>query len=118
MEEQQQIIWYRTNDPDPTNTWREGVLVVCDPDIGINIVDKADPDFYVCCLLGPLSPQWRARAFTVNQEQRMLDEVFRPTYKLWSGMIANGFWNSQIDDIQNPFSSGVGDPAQVCPFGQ
>ena len=114
MEEQQQTIWYLTSGSD---VWKEGVLVGCDPDIGIAIVDKADPDFYVCCLLGPSSPQWRARAFTANQEQRMLDEVFRPTYKLWSGMITNGFWNSQIDDIQNSCASSASSP-QSCPFWQ
>lgn len=48
MEEQQQIIWYLTRG---SNVWKEGIVVGCDPDIGITIIDKANPGIYVCCLL-------------------------------------------------------------------
>lgn len=37
---------------------KKGRVVGCDPDIGITIVDKDDPNDYLLCLIGPSSPLW------------------------------------------------------------
>ena len=35
-----------------------GIIIGCDPDIGITIVDAEDKDLYIHCLIGPAAPNF------------------------------------------------------------
>jgi len=50
---------------------KKGIVVGCDRDIGITIVNTEDKDDYIVCLIGPSSPLWKR---VLHKEDS--DEVF------------------------------------------
>ena len=99
-----------------------GVVLFCDPFIGITVVSKKDKDHYLICYKGPIAPQWRDKdkdpsklpTYPENPEE---DEIFVDLLK----GIDEGVYDAcpQMKDL-TPFDLFFhkGPSAKDCPFAQ
>ena len=100
----------------------KGVVVGCDPDIGITIVEKAYPDKFLMCLVLPSSPLWKKCDDCQKEPSKV---VFREiVHVIERGLYNYDIFNSLVKDIylQHGFrKEGVyikEASKNTCPFGQ
>ena len=95
-----------------------GIVLFCDPHIGITIVDKEDKDHYLICYKGPLAPQWKDKdkspTYPKNPEK---DKVFIELVKA----IEEGEYNTaprmeKLSPLALMYHSNP--TVEDCPFGQ
>lgn len=88
---------------------KRGLVVGCDKDIGITIVNAADHDDYIMCLVGPSSPLWEGKA-----AQDKYEELFNIIVE----QLENGVYDFMIINSIVAGGSKEGPTAKSCAFGQ
>ena len=56
---------------------KKGLVVGCDREIGITIVDNSDHNSYLLCLTGPSSPLWTSRFPETTENALRLTEHYK-----------------------------------------
>jgi len=89
----------------------EGIIVGCDKDVGLSIVDINDKNYYLFCLVGPSSPNWDEVCYNSCKE------LYYMLFDISLEMINDGyiFFNRlNIDRRVGTFFAS----SETCPFGQ
>jgi len=86
----------------------EGIVVGCDKDVGLTIVDKNDKNHYLLCLVGPSSPNWKS--FYV-------EGTYHKIMNLAIDMINSGHIYYDYFHINNNVGTFYSS-AETCAFGQ
>ncbi len=89
----------------------EGLVVGCDPNIGVSIVENSDHSHYLLCLVGPSSPQVQSENITISPSNRKIFDT-----------IAAGIKDGMIDTrklfLMNKTEFCKINPEADCAFGQ
>lgn len=103
----------------------EGILIGCDPEIGITIVDIVDPKKFLLCITGPGSHKWSA-----DFEDSVSKEGYRRQFEIIIGMLERGYFDlHELISMYREFEpnripsevmrcSDIPPSAETCPFGQ
>ena len=96
---------------DYEETKRTGIVVGCEYDVGITIIDKQTNE-YLLCLHGPLSREWT---------EHHVEESYKIMFDYMVSQIKEE-WMSLLDILQflNANEGGAAYDAseEICPFGQ
>lgn len=87
----------------------DGIVVGCDFDIGISIVSKENPDYYVYCLLGPSAP---------NAPPIELYQIYPAMFYTAVRMIKKGTLDGRKLDVVRGRPGYLVPSASTCPFNQ
>ena len=86
-----------------TTETKIGIVIGCDPDIGITIVEK-NTNRYLMCLIGPSSPTWRFEEEEKERFKIYFEEIVRQ-------IKTREYYPSKIDEIKNKIN-----PCGLCGF--
>ena len=88
----------------------KGIVIGCDPDIGITIMEY-NSDKYYMCLTGPFSPLWK-ESFNKHKYKRAFDVTVE--------MIKSGkyFYNKAVTAYFGEFKNTRVASADYCTFAQ
>ena len=89
----------------------KAIVAGCNPDIGITVVAANNKDNYLCCILGPLAPQWREH-FGRDGARKVFDSIVEC---IMEGYLSGGRIKAKAG-IMTPSDTKV--TQSDCPFGQ
>jgi len=97
---------------------KTGVVVGCDPDVGITIVNIEDKDNYLVCISGPSSTQWEG-IVRAGPEGEDAKRIYHQLFDLLIERIKNGSCTpSKISLAIKGCRSGASPSAENCAFAQ
>lgn len=93
---------------------RMGRVVAAEPGVGITIVDADNPNDYILCLNGPLSPNYIGQC--PDKDEALFDAMIE---LIDSGKISEESYDRALRGIFPPGGTEWRTPSRsTCPFGQ
>ena len=92
-----------------------GLIVGCDPDIGITIVDADNNDRYLFCLTGPFSPNWDFGDIEKERYKQYFENAIEQFKK---GELKEEIILNLRNFLHKKVVVDYGASADFCPFGQ
>ena len=93
------------------------MVVGCDRDIGITIVNTKDKEDYLFCLNGPSSPLWHKEEANILQDEGVYDK----TFEFIVDQIEKNIVNAEVLDefvlLLTNKTCGDKPTSETCPFG-